>query len=126
MLLSRYRYQNQVLLKPISNETQIQHFLKVLMHVQSSLLILKKAADIFNNIFGWTTLLNIFTVSIRTLTVLDILIKNERPFQLYSDIRSLLNTGGPDITCQKNSGSLEGHNKSKKTLFVRSKIMRIN
>jgi hypothetical protein len=34
--------------------------------------------------------------------------------------------GGPDITYQKNSGSLEGHNKSKKNLFVRSKIMRIN
>jgi hypothetical protein len=34
--------------------------------------------------------------------------------------------GGPDITCQKNSGSLEGSNKSKKTPFVRSKIMGIN
>jgi hypothetical protein len=34
--------------------------------------------------------------------------------------------GGPDITCQKNSGSLEGSNKSKKTLFIRSKIMGIN
>jgi hypothetical protein len=30
---------------------------------------------------------------------------------------------GPDITCQKNSGSLEGSNKSKKPLFIRSKIM---
>jgi hypothetical protein len=35
-------------------------------------------------------------------------------------------TGGPDITCQKNSGSLEGSNKSKKPLFIRSKIMGIN
>jgi hypothetical protein len=34
--------------------------------------------------------------------------------------------GGPDITCQKNSGPLEGSNKSKKPLFVRSKIMGIN
>jgi hypothetical protein len=34
--------------------------------------------------------------------------------------------GGPDITCQKNSGSLEGSNKSKKPPFVRSKIMGIN
>jgi hypothetical protein len=34
--------------------------------------------------------------------------------------------GGPDITCQNNSGSLEGSNKSKKTLFIRSKIMGIN
>jgi hypothetical protein len=34
--------------------------------------------------------------------------------------------GGPDITCQKNSGSLEGSNKSKKTPLVRSKIMGIN
>jgi hypothetical protein len=33
---------------------------------------------------------------------------------------------GPDITCQKNSGSLEGSNKSKKPPFVRSKIMGIN
>jgi hypothetical protein len=35
-------------------------------------------------------------------------------------------TGGPDITCQKNSGSLEGSNKSEKPLFIRSKIMGIN
>jgi hypothetical protein len=34
--------------------------------------------------------------------------------------------GGPDITCQKNSGSLEGSNKSKKPHFVRSKTMGIN
>jgi hypothetical protein len=34
--------------------------------------------------------------------------------------------GGPDITCQKNSGSLEGSNKSNKPLFIRFKIMRIN
>jgi hypothetical protein len=34
--------------------------------------------------------------------------------------------GGPAITCQKNSGSLEGSNKSKQLLFVRSKIMGIN
>jgi hypothetical protein len=34
--------------------------------------------------------------------------------------------GGPDITCQKNSGSFEGSNKSKKPPFVRSKIMGIN
>jgi hypothetical protein len=34
--------------------------------------------------------------------------------------------GGPDITCQKNSGSLERSNKSKKPPFVRSKIMKIN
>jgi hypothetical protein len=33
---------------------------------------------------------------------------------------------GPDITCQKNSESLEGSNKSKKPPFVRSKIMGIN
>jgi hypothetical protein len=33
---------------------------------------------------------------------------------------------GPDITCQKFSGSLEGSNKTKKPLFVRSKIMGIN
>jgi hypothetical protein len=34
--------------------------------------------------------------------------------------------GGPDITCQKNSGSLEGSNKSKKPIFITSKIMGIN
>jgi hypothetical protein len=34
--------------------------------------------------------------------------------------------GGPDITCQKNSGSFEGSNKFKKPHFVRSKIMGIN
>jgi hypothetical protein len=34
--------------------------------------------------------------------------------------------GGPDITCQKNSGSLEGSNKSKKPIFIRSKIVGIN
>jgi hypothetical protein len=34
--------------------------------------------------------------------------------------------GGPDITCQKNSGSLEGSKKSGKPRFIRSKIMGLN
>jgi hypothetical protein len=42
----------------------------------------------------------------------------------YVKINSI--QGGPDITCQKNSGSLEGSNKSKKPIFIRSKIMGIN
>jgi hypothetical protein len=41
-------------------------------------------------------------------------------------VNFLIIQGGPDITCQKNSGSLEGSNKSKKPHFVRSKIMGIN
>jgi hypothetical protein len=90
MLLSRYQYQNQLLLKPISKEAQIRHLLKVLMDVQDNLLILKKAADVFNDIFGWTTLLNIFATSIRTLIILDIFVRREGPFQLLRDTRSLL------------------------------------
>jgi hypothetical protein len=57
-------------------------------------------------------------------------IKNKNFFPLVNSIRGhtvYLNIqAGPDITCQKNSGSLEGSSKSKKPLFIRSKIMGIN
>jgi hypothetical protein len=52
--------------------------------------------------------------------------KGRGPICIFrSEFRDFIQ-GGPDITCQKNSGSLEGSNKSKKPLFIRSKIMGIN
>jgi hypothetical protein len=52
--------------------------------------------------------------------------KNCQMFEIVYRHFTLIIQGGPDITCQKNSGSLEGSNKSKKPPFVRSKIMGIN
>jgi hypothetical protein len=59
----------------------------------------------------------------------DIIILNKQQKQAYLLDIAVPNSqiqGGPDITCQKKSGSFEGSNKSKKPLFIRSKITGIN
>jgi hypothetical protein len=52
--------------------------------------MLKEATDVFNEIFGWSTLLNIFYNSIRTLTLLDMFLRSEGPFRLSNEAGSVL------------------------------------
>jgi hypothetical protein len=92
MLLSRYHYQNQVLLKVWSQRMQLQQILKVSREAKHSLFVLKSSVDIFNDIFGWTTLLNIFNASIRTLIYVDGFIKKRGPFLVSSDAGNTIAT----------------------------------
>jgi uncharacterized membrane protein YesL len=80
MLLSRYQYQKLALMKARPEKVLIQYFIKVLVETKNNLFILKEAADLFNDIFGWTTLVNIFSNCLRTLILLDIFIRNDGPF----------------------------------------------
>jgi hypothetical protein len=92
MLLSRYHYQNQVLLKVWSQRMQLQEILKVSREAKQSLFVLKSSVDIFNDIFGWTTLLNIFNASIRTLIYVDSFIKKQGPFLVSNDAGNTIAT----------------------------------
>jgi hypothetical protein len=92
MLLSRYHYQNQVLLKMWSQRMQLQQILKVSREAKQSLFVLKSSVDIFNDIFGWTTLMNIFNASIRTLIYVDSFIKKQSPFLVSNDAGNTIAT----------------------------------
>jgi hypothetical protein len=83
MLLSRYQYQKEVLLKAKPKKVLMQYFHKVLVESKKNLYVLKEAADVFNDIFGWTTLLNIFSTFLRTLILLDGIIRNGGLFTAF-------------------------------------------
>jgi hypothetical protein len=90
MLSYRYQHQHR-LLKVRSKNIRIQHFYQMLRESQKNLYMLKEATDVFNDIFGWSTLLNIFSNSIRTLTFLDMFLRSEGSLRLSNDAGSIFN-----------------------------------
>jgi hypothetical protein len=69
----------------------------MLRESQKNLYMLKEATDVFNDIFGWSTLLNIFSNSIRTLTFLDMFLRSEGSLRLSNDAGSIFNIVFPII-----------------------------
>jgi hypothetical protein len=63
----------------------------MLRESQKNLYMLKEATGVFNDIFGWSTLLNIFSNSIRTLTFLDMFLRSEGSLRLSNDAGSIFN-----------------------------------
>jgi hypothetical protein len=90
MVLSRYQYQYYELTEASPDELKLHSCLKVLKRTKYDILILKSAVDSYNDIFGWSTLMNIFTTSLRTLLILDIFMKSDGTFTLV---------GGTGPTC---------------------------
>jgi hypothetical protein len=90
MVLSRYQYQYYELTEASPQELKLYYCLKVLKRTKCDILILKSAVDSYNDIFGWSTLMNIFTTSLRTLLILDIFMKSDGTFTLV---------GGTGPTC---------------------------
>jgi hypothetical protein len=76
MIQSRYKYQ-KVLLNLHFTHARKQLSRMILLNVKRNLLALKDAVDLFNDIFGWNTLLNIFFIAVRSLYFLDSVIKKE-------------------------------------------------
>jgi hypothetical protein len=77
MLLSRFKYQNYLLTQASLQKLEYHSYLNTMRRTKYNILILKNAVKIYNDIFGWTTLLNIFTTSIRTLLDIDIFMKTD-------------------------------------------------
>jgi hypothetical protein len=76
MIQSRYKYQKLLLNRSFTQAPkQLSH--TTLLNVKRSLFTLKNAVDLFNDIFGWNTLLNIFLVALRTLYFLNSVVKSE-------------------------------------------------
>jgi hypothetical protein len=78
MLLSRYHHQNNLL-----QRATLKNFPKIPKRTKQDLFILEDAVKIFNDIFGWASLLDIFSTAIRTLITLDIAVKKDLNFELF-------------------------------------------
>jgi hypothetical protein len=76
MIQSRYKYQKVLLNRHFTQAPkQLSHM--ILLNVKRSVLALKDAVDLFNDIFGWNNLLSIFFIALRSLFYLDSVIKRE-------------------------------------------------
>jgi hypothetical protein len=82
MVLSRYQYQNFVFKRASSHKLDYYSLLKILRGTKKNMFILKNAVEIYNDMFGWTTLFNIFVASFRTLFNIDILLRRDGTFRL--------------------------------------------
>jgi hypothetical protein len=80
MVLSRYQYQNFVLTRASSHKLNYHSYLQILRRTKRNVVVLKCAVEVFNDIFGWTTLLHISTASIRTLVNIDIFMRRDGTF----------------------------------------------
>jgi hypothetical protein len=78
MFLSRYHLQNNLL-----QRAALKNFPKIPKRTKQDLFILEDAVKIFNDIFGWASLLEIISTGLKTLIFLDIVIKNELRFEFF-------------------------------------------
>jgi hypothetical protein len=90
MLKCRYQHQKCLILKARS-QAHFHNLFKIVTKIKHNLFLIKTAIDLFNDIFGWTTLLNIFSASVRTLIHIDSLITKESTFHLSTNPGSICN-----------------------------------
>jgi hypothetical protein len=91
MVLSRYQYQNIVLTGASSHKLNYHSYLQILRRTKRDVVVLKNAVEVFNDIFGWTTLLHIFNASIRTLVNIDIFMRRDGTFSSGSGFVRIFN-----------------------------------
>jgi hypothetical protein len=85
MIQSRYGYQKVLLIRHFTQAPkQLSHL--TLLKVKRSLLVLKDAVDLFNDIFGWNILLSIFFGAVRSLIYIETTVRREE------------NAGGHDVS----------------------------
>jgi hypothetical protein len=84
MLLCRYQHQKCLILKA-GSQAHFHNLFRIVTKIKHNLFLIKTAIDLFNDIFGWTTLLNIFSASVRTLTHIDSMITKESTFHLSTN-----------------------------------------
>jgi hypothetical protein len=88
MLLCRYHHQKYLVLKA-GSQTHCHNLFRIVTKIKHNLFLMKNAIDLFNDIFGWTTVLNIFSTFVRTLTHLDNVIKKGISLYLSTDSASI-------------------------------------
>jgi hypothetical protein len=79
MILSRFKYKNYLLTQASLQKLEYHSYLNILRRTKYNILILKNAVKTYNDICGWTTLLNISTTSFRTLLDIDTMISCMAP-----------------------------------------------
>jgi hypothetical protein len=78
MILSRYRHQNIAVTQKLKSGKQLSA--PILYQIKRNLLVLRQIVDIFNDVFGWTVLLNVFFGALRSLIYLDVALKGDDSF----------------------------------------------
>jgi hypothetical protein len=76
MIQSRYKYQKVLLIRHFTQARKQLSYL-ILLKIKRSLLVLKDAVDLFNDIFGWNILLSIFFGALRSLIYIETTIRRE-------------------------------------------------
>jgi hypothetical protein len=90
MLLCRYQHQKYLVLKA-GSQAHSHKLFKILTKIKHNLFLMNNAIDLFNDIFGWTTLLNIFLGSVRTLLHMDKTITKDTSVYLSNNPASIWN-----------------------------------
>ncbi|CAH1380236.1 unnamed protein product, partial [Tenebrio molitor] len=76
MIQSRYKHQKILLIRHFTQARKQLSYL-ILLKIKRSLLVLKDAVDLFNDIFGWNILLSIFFGALRSLIYIETTIRRE-------------------------------------------------
>jgi hypothetical protein len=72
MILTRYRYQNTLMSHLVGKKIPQLH---ILIKVKNNLVKLRQTVDSFNDSFGWTILLNVMFVGLRSLIYFDVVLR---------------------------------------------------
>ncbi|KAH0808189.1 hypothetical protein GEV33_014602 [Tenebrio molitor] len=76
MIQSRYKHQKILLIRHFTQARKQLSYL-ILFKIKRSLLVLKDAVDLFNDIFGWNILLSIFFGAVRSLIYIETTVRRE-------------------------------------------------
>ncbi|KAH0813380.1 hypothetical protein GEV33_009411 [Tenebrio molitor] len=86
----RYQHQKYLVLKA-GSQAHSHKLFKILTKIKHNLFLMNNAIDLFNDIFGWTTLLNIFLGSVRILLHMDKTITKDTSVYLSNNPASIWN-----------------------------------
>jgi hypothetical protein len=84
MILTRYRHQSTLMSHLVGKKNPQLH---ILIKVKNNLVKLRQTVDSFNDLFGWTILLNVMFVALRSLIYFDLVLrlnKDEYALQIIS------------------------------------------
>jgi hypothetical protein len=91
MLKCRYQHQKCLVLKA-GSQAHFRNLFRIVTKIKHNLFLIKTEIDLFNDIFGWTILLNIFSASLRILIHIDSFITKDRTFHLSTNPGSICST----------------------------------
>jgi gustatory receptor len=100
LILSKYESLSETLSQIMKTTSQLRsrQLIRILKKIKNSIFTIKEVVEIFNDIFGWMILFNIFCCVFKSLNFIDITIKNYEKWTIlemllvYSEIWCILIT----------------------------------